>query len=210
MPLLITPLVYLSKSSTAAIAFFLAYGFLLYFPVKNWIGRDWKRALIVIIPLVIGIIACVWYVVFKDAPTGQFERRLIVWRGGINYFLTKSPWFGGGLGSWNQHNLMTMQDNGIPAKWIWAHNEFIQVLTELGVLVGIPIWFYFKRFFKGLNFFIERHRIIFASMIALVLTAFFHFPLHSKFVGFSIVILALIEAVKGEENEKTLSRSRCC
>lgn len=190
------PLLYFSKASTVIAAFFASFMFLMWF--KN-------RKAFLLMALLLGS-AFIGYVFFYDAPTGQFSKRFEVWLAGMSVFKMK-PWFGLGLGSWNDSNFVTMQENGVPEKWAWAHNEFLQYLFEQGILGAFILFKYFKNLFSNIKF-DDSGRVVFSLILSLSIVSIFHFPFHiGRFAAFSVFILALAEAYKSERlvNEKIIS-----
>lgn len=189
------PLIYFSKASTPALACVVAFLYLMYFENKKLF---WTF-------LALGLAAIVYYVGFYDAPSGQFSKRIHVWFAGIK-MLTQKPYFGWGLGAWNGLNIVTIQENGQPEKWAWAHNDFLQLAFEQGIIACVILYAYLKDFFKKIVFSPEG-RVIFSLLIVLMIVSTFHFPFHiGRFAGFSIYILALMEAhTSRRSNEETIN-----
>lgn len=181
------PLLYFGQSSTAVAAFVVTVLCMLWFDDKKklfwWI-------LGIIVPL------GAYYVLKIDMPEGQFSKRLFVWGAGVNYLAGSGPWFGNGLGSWATTGFTTIQENGEPQTWIWAHSSYIQFLFELG-LVGIVLMYaFFKNIFTSMNFQRYNHRKAFCILIPLLLVAVFHFPERiGRFAGLTCYIFACVFAL---------------
>jgi len=177
-------LVVIGKSSTLALSLVLGFLFLLWF--------DHKRTFWMLLILSASLFGL--YVAL-DYGTGQFHLRLNTWREGFRYLAGTHPWTGNGLGSWADVNFFHVQDNGEPKIWKWAHNEFLQVVFELGIVSAFFIWFFLKDKIQRLVLYTKRDRVIFASFFILMIFAFFHFPFHvGRFAGMSAFIFALGEA----------------
>lgn len=179
------PLLWFGKSSSAVVAVALSLFWILWF--KN-------RKLFFPAIFCAGF-AGILYVLKVDMPSGEFGKRIPVWFAGIRYLAGTNIWFGQGLGAWALTGFTTMQKNGQPQVWLWAHNEFVQFLFEQGLFGAVCIYFYFKNLFKKINLHLEEHQRAIAILISLVLVSFVHFPFHvGKFAGLSCLMLASIEA----------------
>jgi O-antigen ligase len=189
---LLVPLVVISKSSTAVLAFLLSFFFLLYHRNKQWFFAF----------VFFAILGAIYYVVFKDMPTGQFEKRLQIWHLGINLMKDK-PWFGLGLGQWSSMMIMTTQQTSLELKyWKQMHNDILQLFFEQGVAMMIVLWFYIKNFFRSINLKETYNQYAVALFISLSIASLFHFPFHvGRLAGISLVILGIFEAVRCK-NEK--------
>ncbi len=169
------PLLYFSQSSTAVAAFVITVLFMLWF--------DNHKLFFIISGLLIP--AGLYYILKIDAPTGQFSKRLNVWGAGINYLAGTSPWFGNGLGAWGATKFTTMQENGQPQVWIWAHNEYLQFGFELGICGIVLMYAFFKDMAKQLCLRVSEHRQAVAIMIPVLAVSIFHFPFHlGRFASF--------------------------
>lgn len=180
------PLLWWSKSSSSALAFLASISFLLYFRVK----KVWF-----FIGMAILVAAGVGYIVFFDMPGGQFGERLKVWHATLGHTLKFSPYFGYGLGkfsAWEPHTIQATQKDLL--KWIWAHNEFVQIIFETGIIGFAIILTFIKqemsKIFRYNHLF--EFRCLFASFISILIISFFNFPFHlGRFVGISIFLMAL-------------------
>lgn len=185
--LCLLPLLYYSKSSSCVIAFFVSFMVVVWF---------WHKS--IFWPLLIAsLIAACFYVFRIDMPSGEFGKRLSVWTAGIN-ILKNKMWFGYGLGVWKELHFVGIQGNGQPEEWAWAHNEYMQLWFEQGVIGMGLLFFYFKNLFK--YFYLDNDGVIILSaFVGLLIVSFFHFPFHlGKFAGLCVFVLALIEANRAE------------
>ena len=181
---LLLPLLYFAKASTAMIAFAASFMFQMWFK---------SRKLFVLLGLGLMAVSFI-FVKFYDSPGGQFMKRIHVWSAGIRVLKMK-PWFGHGLGKWESTGFVTIQENGEPEKWVWAHNDFLQFTFETGFLGLIFLYAYLKNFFRKVVFCDTRSQVVFAAFISLVIISFFHFPFHiGRLAGISLFILAIMEA----------------
>ena len=194
--LLVLPLLYIGKSSTCVVGYWLVISFIM------WIKH--RKLFWIFVPIT--FVAGLWYILKFDMPKGQFMKRIKVWFGGIGIG-RGTAWFGRGLGAWAATKFVTIQQNGLPEMWVWAHNEFLQYWYEQGVLGCLFVWAYFKNFFKHVN--VTKHYLTVAGLIALSSIAMFHFPLHvARLAGISILIFAFMEAsIARNEDEETLFSS---
>lgn len=195
--LLVVPLLVFGKASTAVLAFAFSFCFLM-----------WFRNRVVFWSLVsFFVIGALAYVVFLDYPTGQFMKRLNIWWFGL-FQMRLKPYFGYGLGGWFNTGITSMQQNGQPEQWTWAHNEFLQYFYEFGLFGMFFLYAYFKNFIKKIQLWNKDQQVMVAAFISLSLVSFFHFPFHiGRLAGISILILALMEAHTSRiENEKNNSR----
>lgn len=209
--LLAVPMLIASRTSTCMGAFVISMTFLLWYKLKSLeFSKNyklWKWAFYITASLIVIGGSC--YILFYDAPTGQFMKRIKIWQFGFHYLgtgasLAKNIWFGDGLGSWAATQFQTLQENGEPEWWSWAHNDWFQYIFEQGLVGGILLWAYFKNMFK--NFRLNQDSVyVLSAFIALAVCSMFHFPFHvGRLAGISIYILALMEVYskKEIENEK--------
>ena len=183
------PLIYFSKASSAALAFVLSMGFILYFRVKRAIF--WAASSL--LALAGGV-----YIVFYDLPTGQFNQRLIIWHRTISEVLRNSPFFGFGMGKFAAWQPQTAQlTHKDLLTWIWAHNEFVQLLFEGGLIALIFILIFFRqRIIDFRRFYMNRDlQVLFASVISISIISFFNFPFHiARMSGICIFLIAAYHA----------------
>lgn len=185
--LCLLPLLYYSKSSSCVIAFFVSLMIIVWY---------WHKS--IFWPLFIISMAIASFYVFRiDMPSGEFGKRLSVWCAGIN-ILKNKMWLGYGIGKWKDMHFVGIQGNGQPEEWAWAHNEYMQLWFEQGVVGVCLLFLYLKNVFK--SFCADRDgAVIFSAFVGLLIVSFFHFPFHlAKFASLGILILALIEAKKSE------------
>ena len=180
------PLLWFGRSSTCVLAFSVTALFVLWFTNRPIF---WAALLVL-------IAAGIWYVGFVDMPSGQFSKRLKVWFAGIRILSGSNPSFGNGLGSWPTFKFTTIQENGSPETWVWAHNTFLQWLFEMGVIGTIILYGYFRAMASKLRIGILEHRVALSFMIPVVIVSFFHFPLHiARFAGLICYMFASTEAL---------------
>lgn len=193
------PLLFFGKSSTAIGAAVITFLFLLWFEKKRLVPKSFDRWItnkrLFYFFAFVSILAAGYYIIFIDAPSGQFHKRLEIWWAAIAVG-KMHPWFGFGLGQWAAVGFTGIQENGVPETWIWAHCEFIQYLFEQGVVGAVLLYAYFKNLLRGFSFKKENARIIFSTFIVLCIVSAFHFPFHARFPSMVIFILALMEAWK--------------
>lgn len=185
--LCLIPLLYYSKSSSCVIAFFVSFMVIVWFWHKRFF---W--------PLFLISVGLAGYYVFKmDMPSGEFGKRVSVWVAGISLLKVKM-WVGYGIGKWKDVHFVGVQGNGQLEEWSWAHNEYMQMWFEQGVIGMALLFFYIKSLFK--KFEIDRESvIILASFIGLLIVSFFHFAFHlAKFASLGILILAFMEAKRAD------------
>jgi O-antigen ligase len=142
------------------------------------------------------VAAGAYYVLRIDMPSGEFEKRFPVWFAGIRYLSGTHPVFGVGLGGWAQTRFTTMQDNGEPQTWTWAHNTFIQYLFELGILGAVTLYAYFKDLFCQIDVHNKNHIKALSILIPLLITSAIHFPWHlGRFAGLCCFMVASVHAL---------------
>jgi hypothetical protein len=186
--LVLVPILIIGKSSTCLLAFIITFYFLMFFKSKKFFA--WT------LPIV--LFAGAYYVLFQDAPSGEFNKRLYTWWSGVHVW-KDSLWFGKGLGMWNVSDFIFIQENGKPQKWAWAHNEFIQLGFEAGFFSLMILYFLAKSMLKKISLTDELSRYCLAGVGALSIVSFFHFPFHiGRLAGLSMYILAFLIAKDSE------------
>lgn len=182
------PLLYFGKSSAAVAGLIISLFALLFLRVK-------KRYAFLISAMMLAVGA--FYVIFFDMPGGQFDARFEVWSLVFFTALKMSPIIGSGIGSFAQVGFATGQetvsDNLV---WLWAHNEYLQVFFEGGIIAIFLIFMYLRNSFS--DFFLYRERrhfqTVFASFLVILGVSFFHFPMHIARLAIPcVVVLALLE-----------------
>lgn len=187
------PLIIFSKSSAAAMAFVISIGFLSYFRMKkiHWI-------LLVLAVLAAGAV----YVIKYDMPSGQFGERFKIWEWSLRMTLLNKPFTGLGIGAFAkiapQTPQITQAEN---MTWIWAHNEYLQTLFELGIAGFVMMICFIKvrieDFFR--NSWNLELQALFGCFISILIVSFFHFPFHmAKMVGLTLFLLAAFHAKSSE------------
>lgn len=115
---------------------------------------------------VVIVVGALWWI-FIDSP--EVSDRLYVWDLGLNAFI-EHP-FGAGIGHWKAVFTKPMPvDNCI---WVTAHNEFLQMLFELGILCAPIFAGYFKDFFRY-----KTNVIPMVAIIVIAVNSFSTFPFH--------------------------------
>lgn len=189
--LIVIPLLWFGYSSAAIASVVLTLLFILWFKSKKafWISLFLVGA------------AGVFYVLKVDMPSGEFEKRFPVWFAGVRYLSGTHPILGDGLGSWANTRFTTIQDNGEPQTWSWAHNTFLQYMFELGVMGSIALYAYFKNMFSRIELYKRNHVLAISILIPLIITSFIHFPWHlGRFAALCCFMLASVEALITEKD----------
>ena len=113
----------------------------------------------------------------KESSNGRFE----LWSNVIDYFL-EHPFLGSGLGNWKIESLpywnKLLSGYTVPYH---AHNDFLELLTEIGLLgslsylfIFITLFYYIFRKFKSFTII---HICLLLSLFIYFTDAFFNFPL---------------------------------
>ena len=183
------PLLFYAESSAAVLAFALSLSFILYFRNK-WLFYVLGAAM---------LIGGITYIIIYDMPGGQFGERFRVWGMAFSQVIKMSPFFGHGIGLFARWAPQTSQGGGNPdaLTWIWAHNEYLQVLFELGIIGVVSIVMCIKGVVKDFmkNFEDRELQCLFACFLALLVVSFFHFPFHiARMAGISLFLIALLQA----------------
>lgn len=188
--IVLLPLLWFAHSSAAVLAISLTALFM------AW--HKSKRLFLGLLGVLLG--ASLFYVLKVDMPDGEFMKRFPVWFAGIKILAGSSPWFGQGLGAWAQTRFSTLQLNGEPQVWVWAHNEFLQYFFELGLAGLALLILYFRNLAKRLDFSNQNHIFAVSMLIPLVVVSSMHFPFHiARFAGLGCFMLASIEALLSEK-----------
>lgn len=182
------PLIIFGRSSVAAAATVVSFLVMMYQSNKK---QFW-------ISLVLLIIAGAVYIFLWDAPSGQFDKRFHVWKTGLMVF-RGSPWFGLGLGSWFNLNFVTIQANGEPEVWTWAHNDVFQLMFEAGIFSIIFLWIWLKDLWNTVKIKTQEHLAVVMAFFSMVLISIFHSPFHlARLAGISLFIIGCMEALRHE------------
>ena len=86
-------------------------------------------------------LAALAYVLLIDAPGME---RLGVWKNGLKAWL-QHPWLGSGIGHWKIVFCKPMVTGTV---WKTAHNEFLQMLFEMGIIFPVIVFGYLVRCFR--------------------------------------------------------------
>lgn len=192
LSIIVLPLLWFGQSSAAIASVMMTLFFMLWFKNKK----------VFFASIVLAGIAGVLYILKVDMPTGEFEKRFPVWFAGVRMLSGTSPWFGTGLGNWAKTGFTTLQENGEPQTWIWAHCELVQYFYELGVFGMVFLIAYFKNMFKKINLRLKEHVQAVSLLIPLILTSLIHFPFHiGRFAGLCCLIIAFIEALLSKQED---------
>lgn len=191
--IIILPMLWFSKSSTVMGASALIFGVYLWARMPK---RGFFRPLFILACLSAGVLALV-YIFYFDLPTGQFEKRFVVWGMAVKIW-TQNPFYGIGLGEWKNLGVMGIQQNGELENWVWVHNEFFQVLVEGGLFPFILLLVYVWNLVKTVP-----DWTIKSAVIALCAISMFHFPFHvGRLACLGVFILGIAEAVRREDEHE--------
>lgn len=187
--LITLPLLYYADNSTALVCLVTAFSFLIY----RRYGLRWFVWFLVL-TLSVGA----WYVICHDMPGGSFGYRLTVWQMGIQKVLRSSLYLGLGIGSWFTWGPQTKQmTTDEPLIWLWAHNEYLQVLFELGLAGFILLIIYLKNRVLDFKKAVSSLELdcLFATFVSLALVSILHFPFHlGRFSVLAVFVLACYHA----------------
>lgn len=133
------------------------------------------------------------YVIWYDAPTGDFHLRLQVWDRAIKLWLhSPAILWGFGWSAWPRFKLATLKLNGEPNVWLEAHNEYVQLAFEGGLiallLLGGWIRWAAARWWRwGTRN--EAVALLGACLVGLALNCTLQFPFHLARHAMTAVIL---------------------
>lgn len=131
------------------------------------------------------------FILKYDMPSGEFSKRFYVWGSGLAIVRGK-PLFGLGLGAWASTGFTSIQRNGQPETWLWAHNEYLQFLFEAGITGVIILWLYVKDLYR--NTISHTAGVAFAGLLMI---SFLHFPFQiARLACMAIYIIATMEATR--------------
>lgn len=134
------------------------------------------------------------------SSNGRFE----LWSNAIDY-IKNHPFLGCGLGNWKIESLPywkdLLNDYTVPYH---AHNDFLELATEIGVVGG----FIYLSLFGYLFFKLFKHRknnflvasVLFCALLVYFIDAFFNFPLERPImqVSFLIIVYSSIKFLSNE------------
>lgn len=186
--ILVLPLLIFSKSSVAVCAVIIALVFLIYHNIDR------------LIFIALSLISFIWgavYVLFFDMPSGQFGSRFEVWHQALFHTLKSNPVTGLGLGSFPSLGFYTGQVTTTEKiEWIWAHNEFLQVFVEGGLVVSCVLALYAFKCLYEIKYlaFNPRLQVAYSALLVILSVSFFHFPFHIARLAIPFLIaLAVFE-----------------
>ena len=114
------------------------------------------------------------------------SNRFSLWSHTIDYILKKP--FGAGLGNWKLESIPYWKQNGgsysVPYH---AHNDFLEMTVEMGILGGLvylflfifPLWVSFKYSFLSYK---DDYILIFLGLGVYIVDAFFNFPMERSYM----------------------------
>jgi len=182
------PMLCFANSSAAVFAYVASIGLVLFFKLK-------RRVAIALFTSI--LLAGAFYIYKFDMPGGQFEKRFMVWNAVYSFALKGNPIYGAGAGSFAKLNVKTIQENGKPEAWLWAHNEYLQSFYEFGIIGVAFILFYIKDFFKSFikSWDDSKVQVLGASVLSVLIISFLHFPFHiSRLAIPCLFVMALFQA----------------
>lgn len=192
LTLLVLPMLWTASNSTAILAFLV----IMFFMLKRILKPK------IFYPIVVlGFLTAIYYVIFQDMPGGEFQRRFIIWHESLKHVLRESPFFGMGLGGFAKLAPVTQTFSksilGNQTQiWIWAHNEFFQVLFELGLVGFFILMAWTRERFRDFNKTVDdKSFYLFMSFISICFISFMHFPFHvARFAGICVFLMATFQA----------------
>src|SRR5947209_7003470 len=103
----------------------------------------WKRQVAILAVTALAGFTVTWVGIdavatrFLALPGSGLGGRVAIWRDTLT-IIRDFPWTGSGLNSYGTA-MLYYQTFGFPAFFPWAHNDYLQLAAESGLLVGIPI-----------------------------------------------------------------------
>ena len=116
-----------------------------------------------------------------DTQDGSINQRLRYYKQGINHFIA-NPIMGVGIGNWKLFSIDYDKNeiNGLVVPY-HAHNDFIQLLVELGIFgllfYGLFIFYSVKKLFNNSLFDDHINFLLFGSLLMYLLDSSFNFPI---------------------------------
>ncbi len=148
------------------------------------------------------------------APVAHFPR-LLMWQSTIHMWLD-SPWFGGGLGSWNYiYPAYRIADESGTSGY-FAHNDYLQLLQEGGavfivIFVGLIGWFYLGNIRKlATNSGLERieNLGLLAGITAVILHATVNFSFYLIYINILVgIYFGRLSQVPGQVSQPSQQKS---
>lgn len=194
LALISVPLLFWSNSSGAVVAFVISMVSLLIL----WAIHRGIKAKIIAVLVLSGLIGLgAFYVTKYDMPGGQFKERFKIWEFTYSQTLKTNLFFGNGVSGFSKLGVTSIQKNGEPLTWTWAHNEYVQSFYEFGAVGIFIISFYvmgcFRAFFR--NWFDAELSVIFFSLLSVFLIGTLHFPFHiARLAGLCLFVMGLFKA----------------
>ena len=133
--------------------------------------------------------------------------RIILWENAID-FITNNPIIGCGIGNWKIESLPYWKDRltgyTIPYH---AHNDFLELSTEIGLLGGLSYLFIFVSIFYSLILNIRKNSLLVFSVLSLLFVYFFdalvNFPLERAVSQLNFALLLFFLTYILTNNEKS-------
>jgi O-antigen ligase len=157
--------------------------------------------------LLLGIWIGGFFCTFKTLFT--FNERTGVWGEVWKYIIVKHPIIGVGLGQFKivfpkieqSINSPYLEPNNklfTSIKWTFAHNEYIQFWAEMGAIgLLIGLGYLVTILWKGRKLINQNQRIMFAGILAMLLTSITWFNFHLTGAVLFIIYLAMYEKEVG-------------
>lgn len=206
--IIVIPLFYFSKSSSAVMGGFIAFA--TYVGWRSWASFSTKKAFYLILlafAVLLSVVAT--YIFFFDLPQGQFFKRFLVWSAGLKIW-SQNAWLGHGLGEWANIGVSGIQPNGSIETWKWVHNEYLQYMIETGIVGICLIVWYLKHLLTKLELSFSEDRAVFSALLVVMIISFFHFPFHiARLAGLGVVIFALAENIIARRKRDEINSIHC-
>lgn len=184
----VLPCLFFGKSSAAVAGLLMAFCMILFTRLKR------SKAVLILSAL---FLVGVSYILFFDMPEGQFDSRFDVWAQTFFATLKTNPITGVGLGEFVNWQPLTSQETTTDKlAWLWAHNEYLQLFFEGGLVACFILFTYLKGLFDDFFVFIKSRTVqtVFASILVILAVSFFHFPFHIARLAIPcLVVIALFE-----------------
>jgi len=149
--------------------------------------------------LAITIVAVLGYGFFIDSPGYE---RWEVWKWGLKIWFNNRIFTGFGLGNWVEMMEYPVYIPGVTsiASWHQAHNEFVQMLFEMGIGFIVLSVGYIISMYRNFR---EKNILPYTALTILLVQSFFNFPFH---IGTTAMLgvfwLGVIQAYHMEKGEK--------
>jgi len=181
----------LTMTIGGTLSFFIGMAF--YVIVTNPLSRFCTKSELTIILFMCFISMSFFYCVFISSPT---FKRMEAWTKGIEFYKTR--WiFGYGIGHWKQVFGMAYQHKVIDSWWVYAHNEFVQGLLEMGIGFAVIITGYLTNIFRR---FTKETVIPITAIVIIIANCVVNFPFH---IAQTAIVAITWMAILQIELEKT-------